>query len=162
MPHGPVPWEIAHTRRLIIELLPSVIRRSTVQKNCQKGVNTRENALRHRAVYVCHEPRTQPQAIVLSRSLPSRSFSLLEVSQKCSQLIHTSFMAASPAGLRLEISCESDKKKMNFIFDYDKKIFLTGKMKHACRRETKKQCVEKISRANRDRFGIVATNRLRC
>ena len=56
----------------------------------------------------------------------------------------------SPAGLRLEISCESDKKKMNFIFDYDQKIFLTGKMKHACRRENKKQCVEKISRANRD------------
>jgi hypothetical protein len=49
----------------------------------------------------------------------------------------------SPAGLRLEISCESDKKKMNFIFDYDKKIFLTGKMKHACRRENKKQSVEK-------------------
>ena len=39
----------------------------------------------------------------------------------------------SPAGLRLEISCESDKKKMNFIFNYDKKIFLTEKMKHACR-----------------------------
>ena len=50
----------------------------------------------------------------------------------------------SPAGLRLEISCESDKKKMNFIFDYDKKIFLTGKMKHACRRKTKKQCVRKF------------------
>ena len=56
----------------------------------------------------------------------------------------------SPAGLRLEISCESDKKKMNFIFDYDQKFFLTGKMKHARRRENKKQCVEKISRANRD------------
>jgi hypothetical protein len=67
----------------------------------------------------------------------------------------------SPAGLRLEISCESDKKKMNFIFDYDKKIFLTGKMEHAGRRETKKQCVEKISRANRDGFGIAATNKLR-
>src|SRR6266436_5145003 len=64
----------------------------------------------------------------------------------------------SPAGLRLEISCESDKKKMNFIFDYDKKFFLTGKMKHAGRRETTKQCVEKISRANRDGFGIAATN----
>jgi hypothetical protein len=35
---------------------------------------------------------------------------------------------------------------MNFIFDYDKKNFLTGKIKHACRRENKKQCVEKISR----------------
>ena len=66
----------------------------------------------------------------------------------------------SPAGLRLEIRCESDKKKMNFIFDYDQKIFLTEKMKHVCRRETKKQCVENISRANRDGFGIAATNRL--
>ena len=51
--------------------------------------------------------------------------------------------SSSPAGLRLEISCESDKKKMNFIFDYDPKIFLTGKMKRTCRRENKKQCVEK-------------------
>jgi hypothetical protein len=51
--------------------------------------------------------------------------------------------SSSPAGLRLEISCESDKKKMNLIFNYDKKIFLTGKMKHACRRKNKKQCVEK-------------------
>jgi hypothetical protein len=50
----------------------------------------------------------------------------------------------SPAGLRLEISCESDKKKMNFIFDYDKKIFLTGKMKHACRREAKKNVLNKF------------------
>jgi hypothetical protein len=64
----------------------------------------------------------------------------------------------SPAGLRLEISCESDKKKMNFIFNYDKKILLTEKMKCACRRETKKQCVKKISRANRDGFRIAATN----
>jgi hypothetical protein len=47
-------------------------------------------------------------------------------------------------GLRLEISCESDKKKMNFIFNFSKKIFLTGKMKRACRRENKKQCIEKF------------------
>ena len=64
--------------------------------------------------------------------------------------VHNLFTRAlwlpSPAGLRLEISCESDKKKMNLIFDYDKKFSLTGKMKHACRRENKKQCVEKISR----------------
>jgi len=50
----------------------------------------------------------------------------------------------SPAGLRVEISCESDKKKMNFIFNYDKKIFLTEKMKRVRRRENKKQSVEKF------------------
>ena len=69
-------------------------------------------------------------------------------------------MAALASGLRLEISCESDKKKMNFIFNYDKKIFLTEKMKQVCRRETKKQCVGNISPANRAGFGIAATNRL--
>src|SRR5215813_15385318 len=52
---------------------------------------------------------------------------------------------SSPAGLRVEISCESDKKKMNFIFNFDKKIFLTVKMKRARRRENKKQFVEKTS-----------------
>jgi hypothetical protein len=53
--------------------------------------------------------------------------------------------SSSPAGLRLEISCESDKKKMNFIFNYGKKFFLTGKLKRACRRQNKKQFVGKIS-----------------
>src|SRR5437588_13086495 len=61
--------------------------------------------------------------------------------------VHNLFTCAlwlpSPAGLRLEISCESDKKKMNFIFDFGKKIFLTGKIKHACRRENKKQRIAK-------------------
>jgi len=47
-------------------------------------------------------------------------------------------------GLRLEISCESDKKKMNFIFDYDQKIFLTGKMKHVCRRENRNSVSKKF------------------
>ena len=46
--------------------------------------------------------------------------------------------SSSPAGLRVEISCESDKKKMNFIFNYDKKIFLTEKMKRACRCQNEK------------------------
>jgi len=34
----------------------------------------------------------------------------------------------SPAGLRLEITCESDKKKMNLNFNQAKKIFLTEKL----------------------------------
>jgi len=40
--------------------------------------------------------------------------------------------------LRLEISHESDKKKMNLIFNFDKKIFLTEKMNGARRCERKK------------------------
>jgi hypothetical protein len=56
----------------------------------------------------------------------------------------------SPAGLRLEIGRESDKKKMHFIFNYDKKIFLTGKRSARVDLKTE-ECVEKISREpNRD------------
>jgi hypothetical protein len=51
----------------------------------------------------------------------------------------------SPAGLRLEISCESDKKKMNFIFNYTKKISLTEKMKCTCRCETKNNALKEFS-----------------
>jgi hypothetical protein len=50
--------------------------------------------------------------------------------------VHNLFTCAlwlsSPAGLRLEISLETDKKKMNFIFGRDEKFFLTRKMKRAC------------------------------
>ena len=62
--------------------------------------------------------------------------------------VHNLFTRAlwlpSPVGLRLEISCESDKKKMNLILDYDKKFSLTEKMKHACRRKKKKRCAKKF------------------
>jgi hypothetical protein len=66
-------------------------------------------------------------------------------------------VAALASGLTLEIGCESDKKKMNFIFKYDKKIFLTEKMKHTSRRESKKQGAKTISPADRDGLGVAAT-----
>jgi hypothetical protein len=43
----------------------------------------------------------------------------------------------SPAGLRLEIRCEIDKKKINFIFNCSEKIFLTKKTERACPHERK-------------------------
>jgi hypothetical protein len=52
--------------------------------------------------------------------------------------------SSSPAGLRLEISYESDKKKMNLIFNYGKKFFLTGKMKRACQCENRNSVSTKI------------------
>jgi hypothetical protein len=41
----------------------------------------------------------------------------------------------SPAGLRLEIRREIDKKKMNFIFNREEKFFLTQELNRACRSE---------------------------
>jgi hypothetical protein len=44
---------------------------------------------------------------------------------------------SSPAGLRLEITFKSDKKKMNFIFIAAKNFFLTKKPERACPRKIK-------------------------
>src|SRR3954465_9486629 len=45
--------------------------------------------------------------------------------------VHNLFTCAllppSPAGLRVEITCETDKKKINFIFNCSEKISLTKK-----------------------------------
>ena len=142
-----MPCEIASSSWPIIELLSSMIRRSTVQKKCQKGVNTRENASRRRAVYVYHDPRAHPQSIVLARSFRCCSFLLPEIFQTCSQLIHTRFVVVLASGLETRNQLRKRQEKNEFNFRLRRKIFLTGKMRHACRRE----CVEKLSRnANRN------------
>ena len=120
-----------------------MIRRSTVQKKCQKGVNTRENASRRRAVYVYHDARAHPQSIVLARSFRCCSFLLPEIFQTCSQLIHTRFVVVLASGLETRNQLRKRQEKNEFNFRLRPKIFLTGKMKHACRRENKKQCVER-------------------
>src|SRR6516164_4515836 len=67
----------------------------------------------------------------------------------------------SPAGLRLEITCESDKKKMNLIFNYAKKNFLTEK--RSTRVDMKMETLRrKNSGCAKPRlFRILAANRLR-
>jgi hypothetical protein len=68
-------------------------------------------------------------------------------------LFTPALLLSSPAGLRLEIGCESDKKKMNFIFDYNEEIFLNGKTKRACRRENKNNASKKLRATQLRRFG---------
>ena len=123
-PHGPVavgnrPQQPANNRAA-----PSVIRRSTVQKKCQKGVNTRENGSRRRAVSLYHDARAHPQSIVLARSFPCCSFSLPEVSQTCSQLIHTRFVAALASGLETRNQLRKRQEKNEFYFRFRQKNFL--------------------------------------
>lgn len=60
----------------------------------------------------------------------------------------------SPAGLRLEIGRESDKKKMNFIFNYDKKIFLTGKRSAHVDLKIETVCRKNFARAKSRPFQI--------
>jgi hypothetical protein len=92
-------------------------------------------------------PRSS-RAAAINRSVGEFSLSFILAVGSLSNMFTTyshTLVVSSPAGLRLEISCESDKKKMNLIFNYNKKIFLTEKMKHACRRENEKQGIGKIS-----------------
>jgi hypothetical protein len=63
--------------------------------------------------------------------------------------------------LRLEIGRQSDKKKMNLNFDYERKIFLTEKIKRAFRSETETARRKGLSRMKSQEFGIAATNRFR-
>jgi hypothetical protein len=69
-----------------------------------------------------------------------------EVSQTCSQLIHTRFVAALASGLETRNQLRKRQEKNEFKFRLRQKIFLTGKMKHACRRENRNSVPEKISR----------------
>lgn len=101
-----------------------MIRRSIVQKKCQKDVNTRENGLSRRAVYVYHDARAHAQSILLPRSFRCCSFLLSEVSQTCSQLIHTRFMAALASGLETRNQLRKRQEKNEFYFQLRQKDFL--------------------------------------
>lgn len=124
MPHAPAWWKIAHSSGAIIAALPGVVRGSIVQKKCQKGVNTRENASRRRAAYVYHEARAQQQSIVLSRSFACCSFLMSGVSQTCSQLIHTRFVVFLASGLESRNQSRKRQEKNEFNFQLRQKNFL--------------------------------------
>ena len=131
-----------------------MIRRSTVQKNCQEGVNTRENASTCYAGYVHHEARAHQQSIVALSSFRRCSFSLPQVSQTCSQLIHTPFMAALASGLEIRNRSRKRQEKNELNFQLRQKNFLDGKKKRACPLENRNSVSKKISREpNRDQFG---------
>jgi hypothetical protein len=147
-----VPWKIAHSSRAIIGLVSSVIRRLIVQKKCQKGINMRQNASKGRAVYVYREARAHLHSSVLSRSFRCCSFSQSRVSQTCSQLIHTRFEALLASGLETRNQLRKRQEKNEFNFNYSKKIFLTGKIKRASRRQNGNMCRNDFAEQTPRRF----------
>ena len=126
-PHGPVAWEIARRTWPIIELFPSMIQRSIVQKHCQKGVNTRGNGLSRRTVCVYYDALAHAQSILLARSFQCCSSLLSEISQTCSQLIHTRFVAALASGLETRNQLRKRQEKNEFYFQLCQKNFLDWK-----------------------------------
>ncbi len=109
-----------------------------------------------------HEACAHPQSIVLSRRFPGCSFSLSEVSQTCSQLIHTRFMATLASGLETRNQLRNRQEKNEFNFRLRPKNFLDWEKEHACRRENKNSVSKNFRNPNRDGFGIAATNTFSC
>jgi hypothetical protein len=87
-------------------------------------------------------PGRLARSIVVPGSFSSRSFSLLKVSQKCSQLIHmrSCFCLASRLETRNRFQNRQEKnEKKEFYFSPRTKIFLTRKEKRVWPGENKKE-----------------------
>ena len=101
--------------------------------------------------------------MIVSSSSCRCSFSLREVSQICSQLIHTPFWAALASGLEIRNRSGKRQEKNAFYFQLRSKNFLDGKKKRACRPKNRNSCVQKIFvRIKPRQFRNSATDRLRC
>jgi hypothetical protein len=77
---------------------------------------------------------------------------LPEISQTCSQLIHTRFVVVLASGLETRNPLRKRQEKNEFYFQLRQKNFLDWKMERSARRGNKKQCVAEISCASRDGF----------
>src|SRR5206468_2235347 len=79
---------IARSKRATNGLLPSMVSLRAMEKNCQKPVNTRQKGSTPRSKRFAHESRANMHSFDGSSSFLRCSFLQLEVSRKCSQLIH--------------------------------------------------------------------------
>ncbi|PYJ21330.1 MAG: hypothetical protein DME92_06925 [Verrucomicrobia bacterium] len=138
MPYWLAPWEIAWKHRLETQLFPSVSRCGNAEKKCRKRVNTRENGQMHASTSLWLQSAAHTHSIVLSGNFWCSSFSLLKVSQGCSQLIHMRFVSVLASGLETRNQFKNRQEKNEFYFSSVKKNFLTKKTKRACPRENQK------------------------
>jgi hypothetical protein len=116
MPHSPGLGEIARRKRTTIELFPKAVSWCKVEKICQKRVNTRQNRSTHRSLHFGHQSNAPAHLIVVSSSFLGCAFSRLDVSQKCSQLIHMRFTAAFASGLEIRNPLRNPQEKNQFYF----------------------------------------------
>src|SRR5215203_3699126 len=103
-----------------------MIQRSIVQKQCQKGRNTRENASSRHAVYFYHDVREHPQSSFAARLFRYSSLLVPEISETCSQVIHTRFVVVLASGLETRNQSRKRQEKNEFYFQLREKNFLDG------------------------------------
>jgi len=136
MPQWPRPWEIAPKNRCKMELFPYLIHRGNAEEKCQKCVNTRENAHTHAPRLLRLQAAPHARSIVFLGNFWCRSFSLVKVSQKCSQLIHMRFVPVLASGLETRNPFWNRQEKNEFYFSSRQKIFLTKKLNSRVRGKT--------------------------
>jgi len=95
-------------------------------------------------MYVRRKAQAQKQSMALWRSFRRCSFSLPEVSQTCSQLIHTPFMAALASGLETRNQLRKRQEKNAFYFQLRQKNFLDEKKQRAGRPENRNNSSKKF------------------
>src|SRR5213080_2567955 len=121
MPHWPGPGEIARRKRARIVVFPKAVSWCKAEKICQKRVNTRQNGPTRHSLRFGRQSRAPAHSIVVSSSFLGCAFSRLDVSQKCSQLIHMPFAAALASGLEIRNPLRNrHEKKQTVCFE---KIF---------------------------------------
>jgi hypothetical protein len=111
-------------------------------KKRQKRVDARENRLCRAWAIRCMRRGRLARSVVVPGGPSFRSFSLLRVSQKCSQLIHRRccFFLASGLETRNRFQNRQEKnEKKEFYFSSLTKNFLTRKEKHECPRKNEKE-----------------------
>ena len=138
MPHGLVPRAVVPKNQPEMELISSVIRWRNPEKKCEKRIDTRENRELRAEMPPWLQPAARAQSVVCSGNLRCCSFSLLKVSQKCSQLIHMRFVPVLASGLETRNRFQNRQEKNSIYFSSARKIFLTRKRKRACPRKNKK------------------------
>src|SRR5438105_13125277 len=116
-----MPGKIGWRTRGKDRLSPPSIRTEIAGETCRKCRNTRAKCFVCSSVVAGGSRDWRLSGIVCLWRLGRRSFSLLEVSRKCSHLIHIDSLFALPAGWRLETCGEFDKKKTEFFFSSHKK-----------------------------------------
>jgi len=102
-------------------LLPHLIPTEIAGKTYQKCRNTRGKCFLCRSGIAGFRRDWRLSHVFSLERLRDRSFSVLKFLGKCSHLIHIDSLSALPAGWRLEIRAEIDKKKTEIYFSSHKK-----------------------------------------
>src|SRR6266576_2067547 len=111
-PHSLIPRKIVREKGSGLGPVSNLFRWRNAEKKRQKLADTREKRLCRASAIRCMRPGRLARSVVVPGSLSSRSFSLLRVSQKCSQLIHkrSCFFLASGLETRNRFQNRQEKK----------------------------------------------------